>query len=208
MIAKDLNKLSKVCKDYTKIENYELAINDETQTWDCHHRLETHFSDGTPRPINARLSMDELVTLGVYWNRLPEELIFMTHKDHLRLHRKGIPLSEEQKQKYKGCQKGRKRSEEAKRRISEGHKGRNTWTKGTYYYNNGTINVRTSECPEGFKPGRLKFHRSKHSEETKRKISKTSSGRHKGKHWYTNGIVNVISFTCPEGFISGMLKRS
>lgn len=31
------------CKDdITKIENYEKAIADKTQTWAIHHRLETH----------------------------------------------------------------------------------------------------------------------------------------------------------------------
>ena len=28
------------CEDLSLIENYELAINDQTQTWDCHHRGE------------------------------------------------------------------------------------------------------------------------------------------------------------------------
>jgi len=28
------------CEDISKIENYEKAVNDDTQTWDIHHRLE------------------------------------------------------------------------------------------------------------------------------------------------------------------------
>ena len=28
------------CEDISLIENYEQALNDKTQTWDCHHKLE------------------------------------------------------------------------------------------------------------------------------------------------------------------------
>lgn len=38
MISKYINILC--CEDPSLIENYELAINDDTQIWDCHHRLE------------------------------------------------------------------------------------------------------------------------------------------------------------------------
>ena len=33
-------------EDIINIENYEKAVKDETQTYACHHRLETHTSDG------------------------------------------------------------------------------------------------------------------------------------------------------------------
>lgn len=85
------------CADnLTKIENYDKAIADESQVWHCHHRLETNFADGTERPINARLSKDELIALDAYYNRPAEELIFMTKGDHRRLHLKGIKLSDEE----------------------------------------------------------------------------------------------------------------
>lgn len=37
----------------------------------------------------------------------------------------------------------------------ETHKG-NTNVKGTHWFNNGEIDIRTKECPEGFVSGRLK----------------------------------------------------
>ena len=98
------------CNDFTKIENYEKAIADIAQTWQCHHRLETHNSDGTERPKNAQLSKAELIALGMYYNRPAEELIFLTEVDHKRLHNAG-----------------KKRihfSEEWKRKMSEAHKGK------------------------------------------------------------------------------------
>lgn len=73
---------------------------------------------------------------------------------------KGRHCSEETKRKIAEAQKGRKkphkgipRSEECRRKIAEANRRR----KGTFYwFNNGEVNVRAKECPEGFKPGRLK----------------------------------------------------
>lgn len=76
------------CKDYEKIENYEQAVNDETQVWDCHHRLETHFPDGSERPKDEQLSHTELKAQGIYYSRPPEELIFLTKSEHRKVHRK------------------------------------------------------------------------------------------------------------------------
>ncbi len=67
-----------LCKQAELIENYEKAKADNFNGWDCHHRLETHFSDGTERPKNAQLSANELIALDMYYNRPPEELIFLT----------------------------------------------------------------------------------------------------------------------------------
>ena len=78
-------RIKEKCKDFTKIENYYKAITDDA-LYVCHHRLETHFSDGTPRPNNAHISEDELRTLDMYLNRPPEELIFLTLSEHSKLH--------------------------------------------------------------------------------------------------------------------------
>lgn len=81
--------------------------------------------------------------------------------------------SEESKHKMSDTKKGKKHTSEHKKKISESCKGRNAWnkgitcskevkeklskvTKGTYWYNNGQINVRARECPDGFVRGRLK----------------------------------------------------
>ena len=80
------------CEDLSLIENYELAINDTTQTWECHHR-------GEVLPC-GRFSIDDLKKFELYFNRPASELIFLTPSEHRRLHFKGVPrgpLSEEHK---------------------------------------------------------------------------------------------------------------
>ena len=52
--------------------------------------------------------------------------------------------------------KGHFVTEETKKRMSEAAKGKNTWTKGRLWCNNGKINKRAYERPEGFVPGRLR----------------------------------------------------
>lgn len=87
------------CRKPEYIENYDKAIADTTQVWECHHRLETHFSDGTERPKNAQLSQAELVALDIYFDRPPEEFIFLTKVEHRKLHKIGTKFSEEHKNK-------------------------------------------------------------------------------------------------------------
>ena len=75
--------VEKYCSDdISKIENYDKAINDTTQTWHCHHRLEIHDNGTT-------LSQEELKSNGMYYNRPASELIFLTRREHMRLHRTG-----------------------------------------------------------------------------------------------------------------------
>ncbi len=114
------------CKDFTKIENYQLAVLDETQIWECHHKKE----------IEENKSREQLIKEGLYYNRPPEELIFLTESEHTKLHHtgkiswnKGGSLSEEHKRKISESLKGKKRppmSEEWKRKMSEAAKKRST----------------------------------------------------------------------------------
>lgn len=135
MITKSILKF---CKDYTRIENYDKAVNDPDETWLLHHRLETHFSDGIERPYNAHLSRAELIGLDMYYNRPPEELIFLTRSDHSILHMKSVETRQKQSEAMKVLHKltegtrrkspevKRKRhlSEEHKRKLAEAHKGK------------------------------------------------------------------------------------
>lgn len=105
-------RVKKYCKDYTRIENYEKAIVD-SEVWDCHHRLESHTSDGEERLV--QLSRAELKALGMYYDRPPEELIFLTHEEHAKL----LSHSEEYKREMSEKLKGRHHSEEHKKKISE-----------------------------------------------------------------------------------------
>ena len=74
----------KYCRDdLSKIENYEKAIADTTQTWHLHHRLELTL-DGEPALTHKQLKMHDM-----YYNRPYYELIFLTKAEHNRLHNKG-----------------------------------------------------------------------------------------------------------------------
>ncbi len=130
--------VKKFCsEDISRIENYSKAIADTTQMWACHHRLETHNSDGERRIVN--LTREELKALDMYYNRAPSELIFMTVSEHKSLHMKGKfnisagKMTEETKRKISEANKGYKHSEEAKRKMSEARKGKTGATKGRHW---------------------------------------------------------------------------
>ena len=125
----------KFCKeDLSKIKNYDKAIADTTQVWDCHHMTETWWN----------CSAKELIENECYYNRKACELIFLTHSEHARLHNKGKKfsdehrrkiseaaknISDEHRRKISEAKKGKKRkpfTEETRRKMSEAHKGR-TW---------------------------------------------------------------------------------
>lgn len=130
------------CNDIENVENYEKAEADNFQGWDCHHRLETHNSDGERRIVD--ITRKELITLDMYYNRPADELIFLPTKEHVCLHlkgkpsiRKGKPCSEETKKKISKANKGRiawnkgkKMQEEFCKKCSDSHKGQVPWNKG------------------------------------------------------------------------------
>lgn len=95
---------------------------------------------------------------------------------------KGISSSEETRRKQSEAHKNI--TEETRKKMSKAHKGHTTWNKGkkgaqkawnkgkpmseeqkqklyeankgSHWFNNGKINIRSKECPEGFIPGMLK----------------------------------------------------
>ena len=96
------------CRNPEQIENYELANNDETQTWECHHKLEAWFTT------------EELIELDRYFDVEPRELIFLKRSEHYKWPHLGRTLGSE---KRKGKPHG-PHSEEAKRKMSEAKKGK------------------------------------------------------------------------------------
>lgn len=118
----NIRSVKKFCNgDITQIENYDKAINDNTQTWDCHHRKET----------DEGLSAKQLAKLGLLFDRPANELIFLTHREHSSLHKKGLKTSEETRRKQSEAHKGENHymygkhlSEETKQKMSESHKGK------------------------------------------------------------------------------------
>ena len=145
------NQVKKYCReDISLIENYDKAINDKTQTWDCHHRKESQYSAG------------ELVDIGEYYNRPACELILLTKSEHMRLHHLGKEVSAETRQKLSEKKNGennpmfgKHHSAEARKKIAEAKKGKPSCAKGTNWYNNGVKCIRAKTCPEGFVPGRI-----------------------------------------------------
>ena len=138
------------CKDdISLIENYEQAIADTTQTWECHHKDE----------IDLKLSRKELIVKKLYYGVPADKLVFLTKGEHTRIHWTGKKHTEKTKDKMKLVKSlnplcgekngmfGKHHSEESKKKMSESRKGAIPWNKGKH--------------PKG-KP---------HSEETKRKMS-------------------------------------
>ena len=193
----------KYCKDYENVENYEKAKADNFKGWECHHRLETHNSDGERRLVD--ITQKELKALDMYYNRPASELVFLPSSEHISLHHKGKHHSEETKNKMSEAKKGKHPSEETKNKMSEAKKGK--------------------KHSEESKRKMSKAHKGKHiSEETKLKMSEVQKGKHhseeaklkigeaqkgntnvKGRHWFNNGKENKYCYECPEGFTPGRL---
>lgn len=190
-------KVKKVCKDdISKIENYDKAIADTTQTWHCHHRLETHkYKD---RNRNEWIKRDETVNreylklFGVYYDRPACEFIFLTPDEHRRIH----THSEESKRKTSASVSGEKNgfygrhhTEETRARMSESAKKRPPVSD--------EVRKRMSERMKGNQY--LKGH--KHTEETRKKMS--------GLVYWNNGSVVKRSRECPgEGWVRGRIKHN
>ena len=97
------------CRNPELIENYDKAIADTTQTWTVHHRKEEFYSQ------------KELKERGEYYDVPPEDLIFLTVSDHTKIDSKCKRQSK--------AMKGKKHSEEHKRKLSEAQKNRKDQSK-------------------------------------------------------------------------------
>ena len=202
------------CEDISLIENYEQALNDQTQIWHCHHRLETELG----------LSSKELIEFGVYFNRPASELIFMPPEEHLELHNKGEnnpmygkPLSEEHRANLSKALKGKSagekngmygkgylisgekngmfgkhQTEEAKAKQSKASKGENN-----PMYGKNSEDFMTEEAIR----------------EKRRKYSESMKGVNKNRKWMNNGEKNVfvaeneVDEYIKNGYIFGMIRR-
>lgn len=148
----ELYAIGYCCEDIQNIENYEAAVNDDSQMWVCHHRNE----------IDMGLSADQLIRKHLYYERPASELIFLTNSDHTRLHNNN--LSEKRRENLKaGCIKYHQEHEmdqETRDKISNGLKS--AYSKGLTPWNKGM---------KGFGEGHS------HTEETKKHLSERAKER-------------------------------
>lgn len=168
-------------EDISLIENYEEALN-SNEVYDCHHKLEL---------LNGYRSKESLIDDGLYYNRPANELIFLKHSEHTKLHAEyGFP------------DKGKKNSIESAHKNAEHAKER--WKNPEY-------KARVSKkISEGVKRTYTDEHRKICSEANKgKKLTKEHidylRNVNKEYHWYNNGKENIRAKECPEGFVSGRL---
>lgn len=114
------NIATKYCKeDISLIENYDKAMNDPTQIYECHHKL------------GLKMSRQELIKSGLYYGVCASDLIFLTNLEHTQLHAKNRyegwnkKISEAGKTKTGSNNNffGHKHTDAVKKRLSELHKG-------------------------------------------------------------------------------------
>lgn len=138
--------------DISLIENYQEAISDQTQTWECHHRLEC--VDGV---FSSPTTLKEK---GLYYGRPASELIFLTKAEHNALHNKDPKMIENMRKSLikvfanplikskmreshlgkRNAMFGKTHSEEARAKIIKA-------SRGAVWWNNGIINTRAKEQP-------------------------------------------------------------
>lgn len=116
-----------------------------------------------------------------------EKFFVEKHTDEYKeRHRKifiGRVLTEDWKRKIGNGNRGKVRSVEFRKHISEKQKGKKQPPRTEEHRKN------LSKANTG----------KRHSQETKRKISDVQ----KGIHWWTDGTVTIRSFVCPPGFVLG-----
>lgn len=190
--------------DITLIENYHEAINDNNETWICHHKLE----------IELQLFSYDLIKKNLYFNRPPEELMFIKKNDHIKLHAS----------KHNSF-KNKHHTQETKNKINNTKLKNGTWPSGEK--NPMYKHIWTEEELEHLKQGALnrdntnigKYER---TPEINNKMSKSLKGKLAGEknpmfgirgknnpnyglHWYNNEKIEIKAFECPEGYKPGRI---
>ena len=164
------------CKgDITKIENYDIAMSDTKHTWHCHHRLEISPFSG------KHITPKRLIELGMYYNVKPEELVFLTQGEHMKIHNQ----SPERNKKISESSKGKIFSEEHRKKI-------------------GIKSAQKSK--ESYRKSIIASHKPEVEKRRFETFSKTM--KEHPHHWWNNGVKEVLQEFCPNGFEKGRLPVS
>ena len=166
--------IAKYCsEDISKIENYEPAVKDNTQIWDCHHRRETIYD------------REGLIEIGEYRNRPAVELIFLTRAEHNRLHKGGNQLSEDTKERIRigHLNMSDEKKQRIKDAVSKAHKGKSPWMKGKHHTNESKRRI--SEA-------------AKHRKPRSKDILDSQSKKMSGKVFWNNGTICIRATERPD----------
>lgn len=110
--------------------------------------------------------------------------------------------------------KGKKMSEETKKKIAEAHKGKPSGNKGKHFSEESKKKNMEAHKGKRFSEehkknigeamkGKLGPNKGKKfSEETRRKMAEAK----RGMRWFNNGETNIKAKECPPGFVPGRLK--
>ena len=186
-------------EDISLIENYEKAMNDKTQTWVCHHRVETIMN----------CSAEELIAQGCYTDRPAHDLIFLTRAEHNKLHNTGKKHSEKTRAKISASMSGENHPMYGK------HHSEETRAKMHAALNRPEILAKLSAANNGKKrteETKAKMsasHKGKpKSAKTRAKMSEARRGERLGWHFWNNGIENRYCKECPgPEWKRGMLRN-
>ena len=112
------------CENISKIENYNKALASKT-TWDIHHK----------REITENKTKQQLIDEDLYFNRPADELIFLSRKEHNRIHREHNPKNMINWIKAgSAAVRGVNKTDEHKQKISDSlkeyFKSHDHWNKG------------------------------------------------------------------------------
>lgn len=211
-VQKYLSKIKRLyCTDVQHIENYDSVVNSKGG-WVLHHRLETHFEDGTPRPLRCNLTSHELTALGMYYNRPANELIFLPKSEHCKLHAcvnnnfkplygnknmLGKHMSEDTKEKIRNSCKSVPHNGEWNKKVGVSLKA---------YWETVSADERKARLEKANKASVEKPLTQKQIEARRNNCSRIKNKGHaKGKKKYTNGVETHFYFEGqqPEGFYLG-----
>lgn len=114
-MIKEMNAYAYCKEDISKIENYDKAVNDKSETWLCHHRTEIWWN----------CTAQELKDNECYYNRPAKELIFLTRSEHTTLHMTGShrTFTDEHRRKLSEAKLNTKRPKSVCNKISKAVKG-------------------------------------------------------------------------------------